>query len=40
MSFSMAFFEFIVVAALVMAVLAAIVLPSLFIRDARKRSLW
>lgn len=40
MNFSSAFFAFIVIAGIVLAALAAIVLPALFVRDARKRSIW
>ena len=40
MNFSSTFFSIIVIAAIVLAAVAAIVLPALFVRDARKRSIW
>jgi len=40
MNFSIGFFEIVVVAAIVMAAAAAIVLPVLFIRDARQGRIW
>jgi hypothetical protein len=40
MSFSLAFLTVIVIAAVILAALAALVLPALFVRDARRRSIW
>ena len=40
MSFSASFFSIIVIAAVILAAIAAVVLPALFVRDARKRSIW
>jgi hypothetical protein len=40
MSFSSDVFSVLVTGAIVLAVLAAILLPVLFVRDSRKRSIW
>ena len=40
MTFSSTFFSTLVVLAILVAGLAAVVLPILFLRDARRRSLW
>lgn len=40
MSFSSGFFTTIVIVACVLAALAAIVLPALFVRDARRKDIW
>ncbi len=40
MSFSSSFFSLVVLGAIVLAALAAILLPVLFVRDARKGRIW
>ena len=40
MTFSLGFFSTVVLGALLLAAIAAVLLPALFVRDARKGRIW